>query len=119
MTDPSLIKDRLRELNTKAYYLLVALSFLYFRGTDSAAFLLKIAISLTAAAAVPPLQDFFTSERWVNRGSLVQSDMPLARLPVHGFMGLVALCWLWRLINSGLLSSRSVVPPPCPCSHQR
>lgn len=54
------IGKRLGDLNTKAYYLLVALSFLYFRGgTSGTALQLKLALTLTSLAAVLPLQDFF------------------------------------------------------------
>jgi hypothetical protein len=54
------LKKRLGDLNTKGYYLLVALSFLYFRGgTSGISLQLKLALTLTSLAAVLPLQDFF------------------------------------------------------------
>ena len=63
--EPFDIRVRLRDLNTKAYYLLVALSFLYFRQA-SAPVVLKFAIGLTAAAAVIPLRDYgVDSESWL------------------------------------------------------
>ena len=54
------LRKRLGDLNTKGYYLLVALSFLYFRGgTSGTSFQLKLALTLTSLAAVLPLQDYF------------------------------------------------------------
>ena len=50
------IRCRLKDLNTKAYYLLVALSFIYGRSNESVCSL-KIALSLTAISAVLPVQD--------------------------------------------------------------
>lgn len=63
------IRKRLGELNTKAYYLLVALSFLYAKNvTLSLNFpFLPLAIGLTAFVAVVPLQDYFNSEHTLNR----------------------------------------------------
>jgi hypothetical protein len=52
------IRTRLNELNTKAYYLLVALSFVY---TANAARPLKVAFTLTALVAVFPVQDLLKS----------------------------------------------------------
>jgi hypothetical protein len=52
---PLCIRDRIKDLNTKAYYLLVALSFVY--RTSAASNLLKAAITLTAIVAVLPVQD--------------------------------------------------------------
>lgn len=50
------LSKRIAELNTKAYYLLVALSFLYAKGTVTTS--LKVALTLTAAVAVLPIQDY-------------------------------------------------------------
>lgn len=58
--EPMNIEKRLSDLNTKAYYLLVALSFIY-RPNPALSF--KLAFTLTALAAVLPLQDFFESRR--------------------------------------------------------
>lgn len=59
------LEKRLTDLNTKAYYLLVALSFVYRSNSNLS---LKLALTLTAVAAVLPLQDFFESKlngiRW-------------------------------------------------------
>jgi hypothetical protein len=57
------IRDRIKDLNTKAYYLLVALSFVY--RTDSESRLLKSAFTLTAVAAVLPIQDYIKSAPWL------------------------------------------------------
>ena len=59
------IRERIKDLNTKAYYLLVALSFVY--RTDSASRLLKSAFTLTAIAAVLPIQDYIESAPWLER----------------------------------------------------
>jgi hypothetical protein len=56
------LEKRLRDLNMKAYYLLVALSFLCFHGSAPGVGIslsLKWALTLTSVAAVFPLQDFF------------------------------------------------------------
>jgi hypothetical protein len=57
------IRERIKDLNTKAYYLLVALSFVY--RTDSGSRLLKSAFTLTAIAAVLPIQDYVKSAFWL------------------------------------------------------
>ena len=57
------IRERIKDLNTKAYYLLVALSFVY--RTDSGSRLLKSAFTLTAIAAVLPIQDYIKSALWL------------------------------------------------------
>jgi len=63
--EPMNLEKRLADLNTKAYYLLVALSFVY---RSNPTLSLKLALTLTAFAAVLPLQDFFESKlnriRW-------------------------------------------------------
>jgi hypothetical protein len=59
------IRERIKDLNTKGYYLLVALSFVY--STDSGSRLLKSAFTLTAVAAVFPVQDYITSAAWLER----------------------------------------------------
>jgi hypothetical protein len=63
--EPMNLEKRLTDLNTKAYYLLVALSFVY---RSNPTLSLKLALTLTAFAAVLPLQDFFESKlnriRW-------------------------------------------------------
>jgi hypothetical protein len=53
------IRRRLGELNTKAYYLLVALSFAY-KTNPTLSF--KLALTLTALVAVLPVQDYFKSK---------------------------------------------------------
>lgn len=49
------LRSRLKDLNTKAYYLLVALSFVFGRSPAPA---LKWAFVLTAYVAVAPVQDY-------------------------------------------------------------
>ena len=63
-TEPLLpIRERIKNLNTKLYCLLVALSFVY--RTDSGSRLLKSAFTLTAIAAVLPIQDYIKSALWL------------------------------------------------------
>ena len=57
------IRNRIRDLNTKAYYLLVAFSFVYVRSPESRS--LKLALTLTAITAVLPVQDYIESSRWL------------------------------------------------------
>ena len=57
------IRERIKDLNTKAYYLLVALSFIY--RTSSESHSLKWAFALTAIAAVFPVQDYVKSAFWL------------------------------------------------------
>jgi len=52
----AILRQRITELNTKAYYMLATLGFLYSRGTGSDS--LKLSISLTAISAVTPVVDF-------------------------------------------------------------
>lgn len=59
------IRERLRDLNTKGYYLLVALGFIYRPGNHIV--LLKWAIILTAIVSVFPIQDYIKSEEWLSR----------------------------------------------------
>lgn len=58
-------RERLRELNTKGYYLLVALSFIYFRNWNS--LIVRLSVIFTAVAAAFPLQDLkvFFGECWL------------------------------------------------------
>lgn len=58
------LQDRLKTLNAKSHYLLVALSFLGFHLGASGNGLplsLKGALTLTSVAAILPIQDFFSS----------------------------------------------------------
>ena len=59
------IRERIKDLNTKAYYLLVALSFVYRTASGSRS--LKSAFTLTAIAAVLPVQDYIKSAPWLER----------------------------------------------------
>ena len=79
------IRKRIEILNTKAYYLLVALSFLFTRGPVSAS--LKLAITLTAAVAVFPVLDY-APERVLGAIRFLKVACLVAAL---GF----TLYWLW------------------------
>jgi hypothetical protein len=83
---PIPIRERIKDLNTKAYYLLVALSFIY--GRNFRAFSLKLAFTLTAFAAVFPIQDYVNSRR----------GLEIVRFFKVFFLGvalLSALWWIW------------------------
>ncbi|HEY6466510.1 MAG TPA: hypothetical protein VIY69_11000 [Candidatus Acidoferrales bacterium] len=54
------IRNRIKDLNTKSYYLLVALSFVY--RASSGSHLLKWALTLVAVTAVLPVQDYVESK---------------------------------------------------------
>jgi hypothetical protein len=84
--EPIPIRDRIKDLNTKAYYLLVALSFLY--GRNYGTFLLKMALTLTALAAVLPVQDYVNSRHWLG----VVRFLKVIFLGVALFF---ALWWIW------------------------
>jgi len=82
------LRDRLRDLNTKAYYLLVALSFVY--GTSSGSRRLKAALTLTALVAVVPVQDYIekvSSLEWVRRFKILGLILALA----------CTLWWVWTV----------------------
>lgn len=60
------LRERLKDLNTKAYYLLVALAFIYSK--NDAGFSLIFAITLTGLVAVLPLQDYAKADMtWLRR----------------------------------------------------
>ena len=80
------IRERIKDLNTKAYYLLVALSFVY--RTDSGSRLLKSAFTLTAIAAVLPVQDYIESAPWLEPLSRPKSDLSESGSDVDGFLDL-------------------------------
>lgn len=80
--DIDAIRKRLAELNTKAYYLLVALSFLYSR---NATLSLKLALTFTAIVAVLPVQDFLKTYLALN----------IARWSKVGLLALALGCALW------------------------
>jgi hypothetical protein len=80
------IRERLKDLNAKAYYLLVALSFIYRSSSGSCS--LKWAFTLTAIVAVLPVQDY------------AKSDGLLEAIRVIKVVGLFAalfftLWWIW------------------------
>jgi len=63
------IRERLKDLNTKAYYLLVALSFIY---STNPAWEVKVALGLTAFVAVVPVQDYVRSKDTLRFWQLVK-----------------------------------------------
>jgi hypothetical protein len=97
------IKTRLSELNTKAYYLLVALSFVYRTNPTRS---LKWAFTLTALVAVLPVQDIFKSNplaleilRWFKFGCLT---LALA----------FTLLWLWCAVPPSNAESPQAATTP-------
>jgi len=79
------MRERLKDLNTKAYYLLVALSFVY-RTNPTVA--LKWAFTLTAVVAVLPVQDYVESPRVL---SIIRGLKVVCLVAALGF----ALWWVW------------------------
>src|SRR5215467_458661 len=80
------IRERIKDLNTKAYYLLVALSFIY--RTNSGSRLLKMALSLTAVVAVLPVQDYAKSARLLR---VIQALKIICLALALTF----TVCWMW------------------------
>lgn len=86
-TDTKPVRDRLTALNTKAYYLLVALSFVY---RTNPTLSLKLAITFTALVAVLPVQDFFKSPCALN---IVRWSKVVLLISALVF----ALWWVWTV----------------------
>ena len=82
------IRERNKDLNTKAYYLLVALSFVY--RTDSGSRLLKSAFTLTAITAVLPVQDYIESVPWLERFRALKAIF-------LGVALLLTVFWIWEV----------------------
>jgi len=81
------ITERLKDLDTKAYYLLVALSFIYARAVGARP--IKWAFILTVAVGIVPVQDY------------VKSRILLEVIRALKVLGLIApstfmLFWIWR-----------------------
>jgi hypothetical protein len=85
---PIPVRDRIKDLNTKAYYLLVALSFIYRNNSES--HLLKWAVSLVAVAAVLPVQDYIESARWLE----VMRTLKVLALAIAL---ICVLLWIWTV----------------------
>jgi predicted membrane protein len=89
MTDtvsPSPLRERIKDLNTKAYYLLVALSFIY--RTSSESHLLKWALTLVAISAVFPVLDYVKSTYLL--------EIIRAMKVIFMTVALIfTLCWIW------------------------
>ena len=82
------LRGRLATLNTKAYYLLVALSFVYLSRTKPT-FSLKLALTLTAIVAALPVQDYnYFSPRWL-------AAMRWTKVGCLTAATLFALWWVW------------------------
>jgi hypothetical protein len=89
MTDtvsPSPLRERIKELNTKAYYLLVALSFIY--RTNSESHLLKWALTLVAISAVFPVLDYVKSTNLLEIIRAIKVIFMTVAL-------ILTLCWIW------------------------
>jgi predicted membrane protein len=89
MTDTvslSPLRERIKDLNTKAYYLLVALSFIY--RTSSESHLLKWALTLVAISAVFPVLDYVKSTHLL--------EIIRAMKVIFMTVALIfTLCWIW------------------------
>jgi hypothetical protein len=91
------IRSRLTALNTKAYYLLVALSFVY---TTYPTLNLKLAMTLTALVAVLPVQDLLKGERALN-------ITRWSKVVLLTFALFFALSWVWSSVATPLKPLRS------------
>jgi len=91
------IRERIKDLNTKAYYLLVALSFVY--GTNSGSRSLKAAFTLTAIAAVLPVQDYIKSPPWLERFRALKVIFLVVALVLTVF-------WIWEASHGSVLTTR-------------
>ena len=80
------LRERIKDLNTKAYYLLVALSFIY--GTSSKSHLLKWALTLVAISAVLPVLDYVKSTRLLEIIRALKVIVIIVAL-------VLTLCWIW------------------------
>ena len=80
------IRERIRELNTKSYYLLAALSFVYRVGSES--YLLKWALTLAAAAAVLPVLDYVQSRTSLE---VIRASKVICMVLALVFL----ICWIW------------------------
>ena len=89
------VKKRLGDLNTKAYYLLVALSFLCFHRSapgGGISLSLKLALTLTSIAAVLPLQDFAKKLAWLRFAQWFKVSLLFAAL-------ICTLLWIWLYLS--------------------
>lgn len=80
------LRERVKDLNTKAYYLLVALSFLYRTSSESRS--LKWALTLVAISAVLPVLDYVKSTRLLEVIRALKVIVMTAAL-------VLTLCWIW------------------------
>jgi hypothetical protein len=84
------IRERLKDLDTKAYYLLVALSFIYARAVGTRT--IKWAFVLTLAAGIVPVQDYVHSKTLLE---VIRALKILTLIAALAF----TLCWIWRTSN--------------------
>lgn len=84
----SLIRERIRDLDTKAYYLLVALSFIYGRAMGAKP--IKWAFILTVAVGIVPVQDYIKSKAALE---VIRFLKVLGLIAASIFM----LYWIWRV----------------------
>jgi hypothetical protein len=80
------LRERIKDLNTKAYYLLVALSFIY--RTSSESHLLKWALTLVAISAVFPVLDYVKSTCLLEIIRALKMIVMIVAL-------VLTLCWIW------------------------
>jgi hypothetical protein len=90
------MREHIKDVNTKAYYLLVALSFVY--RASSASLLLKSALTLTALVAALPVQDYVESPR------LLKFILAL-KVIFLAFAVALTLCWIWTAAATPLSAS--------------
>lgn len=80
------IRERIKDLNTKASYLLLAISFVY--RTSPGSYLLKWALTLAAFVAVLPVQDYVESTFWLD---FIRALKAICLIFALAF----AICWIW------------------------
>jgi uncharacterized protein YlxW (UPF0749 family) len=96
------LRDRLKELNTKAYYLLVALSFVYSKNPTRS---LKWGLTLTALVAVLPVQDYFGSELALNIIRCLKVALLTAAM-------IFTLVWVWSSATATAAAAQQKPAPP-------
>ena len=100
------LKERLRDLNTKAYYLLVALCFLY---RTNVAGSLKAAMVLTALTAVLPLQDILKSKR----------ELEFVRWGKVSLLFVALVFTIWWVLSAPLSKESTSETLSVPSAHQK
>lgn len=80
------IRERIRDLNAKSYYLLIALSFVF--GIHSGSTLLKCSLTLTSFTAVLPVVDYVRSAFWLE---IIRGVKVMGMVLALAFM----IIWIW------------------------